>query len=405
MGNGPLTGYKILDLTQFEAGTVCTETLAWLGAEVWKVERPVVGEQARFIYEDPGKDGYGFIILNMNKKSITCNMKTPEGQALIKKLIAKADVMIENMGPGSIERLGLGYDVAKEINPKIIYTQIKGFGTDGPYADYPAYNPVAVAMGGLAAVNGYPDGLPTQCGMDIADSGAGYMAAIAILGAIVQAQREGIGQRIEVTLQDAVICFGRALWEPYYNSGKKQPKRVGNGMALEDVAPCNMYPCYPFGATDYVQIYCSRRRGSSNFADLCKVMGREDLLEDPRFETPTSRYEYREELDAAISEWTAKYDKFTVMDMLCKADVPAGAVLDCNDITNDEYLLKRGTMLEVEHKDRGKVRVPGFAPRMSENHVEYKVSPGLGEHNREIYGGLLGVSDEELEKLKEKKVI
>ena len=145
-GTGPLTGVRVLDMTQFEAGTVCTETLAWMGAEVWKVERPVTGEQGRYSVVSPDVDTFGFIILNMNKESITCNAKKPEGLALLKKLAAQADVFIENMGPGSVERLGLGYDVLKEINPRIIYTQMKGFGMDGPYADYPAFAPIGLLV-------------------------------------------------------------------------------------------------------------------------------------------------------------------------------------------------------------------------------------------------------------------
>ena len=400
---GPLNGYKILDLTQFEAGTVCTETLAWLGAEVWKVERPVVGEAGRYSVEEPGVDAVGFIILNMNKKSVTCNMKTPEGKELIWQLIPKADVIIENMGPGAIDRLGFDYESVRKVNQRIVYTQIKGFGMDGPYADYPAFNPVAAAMGGLPAMNGYEGGEPLQCGINIADSGAGYMCAIAVLGALMQRDKTGEGQRIEVSLRDTVIAFGRSNWEPYYRSGV--PKRVGNGVAMENVAPCNMYPCKPFGDTDYVHIYCSRHGGSNDFEDLCRIIGREDFLSDPRMQTPQSRYEVRDEIDAAIAAWTSQHTKMEAMNICCKAGIPAGAVLDCEDITNDEYLRRRGMMIEVDHRQRGKLVIPGFAARMSGIEIDYQPSPALGEHNREIYGGVLGLSDEKLRELKEKKVI
>lgn len=404
-GTGPLTGFKVLDLTQFESGTVCTETLAWLGAEVWKVERPIKGELGRYSIAEPDKDSVGFIILNMNKKSITCNMKDPEGKALIDKLIAKADVLVENMGPGSIDKLGFSYEACKAINPKIIYAQIKGFGMDGPFKDYPAFNPIAAAVGGLPAVTGQPGEMPCQSGLNMADSGAGYMCALSIIAALLQAEREGIGQRIEVAMQDVVITFGRSNWEPYYRNGCKPPKRVGSGMPLEDVAPCDMYPCKPFGENDYVHIYCSRHPGSNQFANLCKVMGREDLLEDERMATPRSRYQHRDILNPAIAEWTSKHTKQEAMDILCKADIPAGAVLDCDDITKDEYLRKRGTMLEIDSKDRGRLIIPGFAPRMSENHVEYELSPTLGGSNQEVYGDLLGLSDEELADLKARKII
>ena len=404
-GKGPLTGYKVLDLTQFESGTVCTETLAWMGAEVWKVERPVKGELGRFSVAEPDKDSVGFIILNMNKRSITCDMKKPEGIDLIKRLVAQADVLVENMGPGSIDNLGLSYENCKAINDKIVYAQIKGFGMDGPFKDYPAFNPIAAAAGGMPAVTGQPGEMPCQSGVNMADSGAGYLCAMSIIAALLQAQREGIGQRIEVAMQDVVIGFGRSNWEPYYRNGMKPPKRVGNGMPLEDVAPCGMYPCKPFGENDYVHIYCSRHPGSKQFEQLCKIMDREDLIADERMATPRSRYQHRDILNPAIAEWTGKHTKQEAMGILCTADIPCGAVLDCDDITKDEYLRKRGVMVEVDSPDRGKLIIPGFAPRMSENHVEYKLSPALGEGNEDVYQGVLGLSDDEMETLKSARAI
>ena len=394
-GTGPLTGVKVLDMTQFEAGTVCTETLAWMGAEVWKVERPVKGEQGRYSFVSPDKDGFGFILLNMNKESITCNAKSPEGLALLKKLAAEADVFVENMGPGSVERLGLGYDVLKEINPRLIYTQLKGFGMDGPYADYPAFAPIGQAVGGVPAMTGFADGIPCQPGVNVGDSGMGYMAAISICAALFQRVQTGKGQRIEVDMQDTCVCFG----------GDKTPKRVGNGMPMENVAPAGMYPCKPFGYNDYLHIYCSRHPGSTQFERLCKIIGHEELLEDPRMKTPQSRYLVREELDALIAEWTGQHTKYEAMDILCKADIPAGAVLDMDDLTNDPYLRSRGTMVEIEHPERGKLVVPGFAPKMSGNDLEYRCSPRLGEHNGKVYQGLLGLTDAEMADLKEKGVI
>ena len=404
MGKGPLTGYRVLDLTQFESGTVCTESLAWMGAEVLKVERPVRGELGRFSVAEPDKDSVGFVILNMNKKSITCNLKDPDGIAMIKELLEKVDVIVENMGPGAIDRLGLSYEECKKINPKIVYAQIKGFGMDGPFRDYPAFNPIGAAVGGLPAVNCEPGGKPMQCSINFADSGAGVLCCMSIIAALLQAEREGIGQRVEVAMQDTIVGFGRSNWEPYYRDGKP-PKRVGSRMPLEDVAPGDMYPCKPFGENDFVHIYCSRHPGSNQFANLCKVMGREDLLEDERMATPRSRFKHSDILDPAITEWLKDYTKNEAMDILCKAGVPTGAVWDCDDITKDEYLLKRGVMTEVEHEDIGKIIVPGFAPRMSENHVEYQVSPKLGEHNMEVYRDLLGKSEDELERMKGKGVV
>ncbi len=403
MGNGPLTGIRVLDLTQFESGTVCTETLAWLGAEVWKVERPVTGELGRHSAVDPEKDTYGFLILNMNKKSITCNMKKPEGLALIKRLLPLADVLVENMGPGSIERLGLSYEACREINEKLIYASIKGFSQDSPYRDYPAFDPIATHTGGLVAATGLPDE-PIKCGVSVADSGTGMTCAMAIAAALYQREKQGVGQRIDLAMQDFIIGLSRAGWEPYYNTGKP-PRRVGNGMPLEDVAPSGTYRCAPGGVNDYVHIYCSRAPGSQDFARLCRILGREDLLEDPRMQTPQSRFAVRGELDAIITEWTMRHTKQEAMDILAGAGVPAGALLDIGDLAHDDEYLRQGIVVEIDHPERGRLRMPGFAPKMSENHIDYEPSPALGANNEEIYGGVLGLSAEELARLRAEKTI
>lgn len=400
---GPLSGYRILDMTQFESGTVCTETLAWLGAEVYKVERPARGELGRYSVDDPGKDTYGFLIMNMNKKSITCNAKTAEGLALLKKLLEKCDVVVENMGPGSMDRLGLSYENCRKLNKKIIYASIKGFARESPYSDYPAFDPIATHTGGLVAATGLAD-MPIKAGISVADSGTGIMMAMSVIAALLQREKEGIGQRIDLAMQDFVIGLSRASWEPYYNTGKA-PRRVGNGMPLEDVAPSDTYPCKPFGINDYVHIYCSRAPGSSHWPNLCRAIGREDLLNDPDMATPHSRFMHREKCDEAIKAFCAVHTKQEVMDILSRADVPAGALLDVDDITKDEQYLKRGMLVEVDHPQRGKIRVPGFAPKLSENHIEYQCSPALGEHNMEVYGLLLGINEKELAALKEKRVI
>ena len=400
---GPLTGYRILDMTQFESGTVCTETLAWFGAEVIKVERPVKGEAGRYTVAKPDVDSYGFLIMNMNKKSITCNAKTTGGLQILKDLLAKCDVIVENMGPGSMDRLGLSYKACKEINPLIIYASLKGFARDSKYSDYPAFDPIATHMGGLVAATGYPD-MPVKSGVSVADSGTGIALAMSIIVALLQREREGIGQRIDIAMQDFIIGLGRSGWEPYYNTGKA-PRRVGNGMPLEDVAPSGTYPCKPFGPNDFVHIYCSRHPGSSNWEDLCRIIGREDLIDDPDMATPHSRFEHRDKCDEAIGAYCAQHTKTEVMDTLAKSNVPAGALLDIYDFAHDPEYLERGIVVEVEHPELGKVKLPGFAPKLSENHIEYKCSPALGEHNAEVYEGLLGYSEEKLAELKSQKAI
>ncbi|NLT40764.1 MAG: CoA transferase [Clostridiales bacterium] len=403
MTEGALEGVRIIDITQFQSGTVCTMTLAWLGAEVIKVERPKTGELNRYSNLEPGIDSYSFITCNANKKSVTLNVKTPEGKEILWKLLECADVFIENMAPGAIDRLGFDYDTVHERCPQIIYAQIKGFGLDGPWADFPAFDPIAQATGGSTSINGYPDGPPLQPGVDLADSGAGYMMALAITAALYRRKKTGVGQRIEVAMQDTVIAFIRGVWEQQLRNGKPA-SRVGNDMPLENVAPANMYPCKPGGKDDYVHIYTARSPGSKQFELLMKKIGRPDILEDPRFATPQSRYLYKDELDEIISAWTRQRTKIEAMEELCKEGIPAGANLNTEDITNDPYLRKRGIITEIHHPQRGSVFMP-YHPMKMEGTVPAKSAPLLGEHNTEIYHDLLGLPEDYLDALTQKGVI
>jgi len=395
-----LSGVVVLDLTQFESGTVCTETLAWLGADVIKLERPGSGEQGRSSSVDQrGVDAYHFILVNANKKSITIDLKHPDGRALVRKLIEHVDVFVENFRPGTIERLGFDYDSVRKINPQIIYAQIKGFGTDGPYAEFPAFDPIGQATGGAAAITGEPDGPPMHAGPNLADSGTGFHCAMGILAALYQRAVSGVGQRIEVAMQDVVINFCRSAWGKQLTTGKPA-ERVGNGMPMAEVSPCGVYPCRPGGPNDYVYIYTSRWPGSPQWQRLLKVIGRTDLSHDPRFATPESRYEHRDMVDAMISAWTRERTKFEAMEALGQADVPAGAVLTTAELSADAYLRERGTMVTMEHPVRGPIVMPGFPIKMSASSVPVLPAPLLGEHNQEIYEELLGISPEELERLR-----
>lgn len=400
-----LDGVTILDLTQFESGTICTETLAWLGANVIKIERPGTGEQGRASSSDkPGTDSYHFIVMNANKKSITIDVKHPEGKALLKRLIKHADVFVENFSPGTIERLGFDYETVRAINPKIIFAQIKGFGTGSPYQDFPAFDPVGQATGGAVSITGEPDGPPLHAGPNLADSGAGFHCAIAILGALYQRATTGVGQQIEVAMQDAVLNFCRGAWGRYLMDGKS-PERVGNGQPMAPVAPCGVYECKGGGPNDYVYIYTSRWPGSPQWKNMLAVMGRTDLCNDPRFASPESRYLYRNEVDAIISTWTCQHTKFEAMELLGHADVPAGAVLTMDELATDAYLRERGMIVNVNHPTRGGVLMPGSPLKMSASSVPVLPAPLVGEHNRQIYVELLGLSDDEIECLRQHKVI
>jgi formyl-CoA transferase len=405
MTGAALDGVVVLDLTQFEAGTVCTETLAWLGATVIKLERPGTGEQGRSAAVDwPDADSYHFILLNANKKSVTADLKRQEGQVLVRRLLKRVDVFVENFRPGAIERLGLGYETVRSINPQIIYAQIKGFGSDGPYADFPAFDPVGQATGGAASITGEADGPPMRSGPNLADSGTGFHTAIGILAALYQRAMTGVGQRIEVAMQDVVINYCRPTYGRQLTDGRPAA-RGGNEMPMAPVSPCGAYPCHPGGPNDYVFIYTSRWPGSSQWERLLEVIGRSDAADDPRFATPESRYEHREAVDSMISEWTRNRTKLEAMQELGRADVPAGAVLSTVELAADPYLRERGTFVKIDHPVRGSMVMPGFPIKMSASSVPILPAPLLGQHNEEVYGGLLGITAEELERLRESGVV
>ena len=384
-----LAGVKVVDLTQFEAGTSCTETLAWLGADVVKIEEPTRGDQGRHASTDrPDADSYYFMLLNANKRSITCNLKHEDGRALLRKLIEVGDVFVENFGPGVIERLGFSYDVVKEINPKIIYAQIKGFAPEGPYGNFLSFDMIAQAVGGALATTGDEGQRPIKPGPTIGDTGNGLHTAIGILAALYQRQHTGQGQRIEVAMQEAVINFSRIAYGSQLLWGKA-PERNGNRSVLGTSAPSDTYSCKGGGPNDWVFIYTSRA-SNHQWERLLKIMGREDLLHDPRFATNPARVQHIDEVDALIVEWTRQRTKTEVMETLGHAGVPAGAVLDTSELMNDPFLRERGMFVTVDHPVRGEVTIPGWPVKMSESHVPVTASPLLGQHNEEVLDEWLG---------------
>jgi formyl-CoA transferase len=399
-----LAGLRVVDLSQFEAGTSCTLALAWLGAEVIKIEQPGRGEQGRRAStNEPNADSHYFMLLNPNKKSITADLKSDEGRALIRKLISNADIFIENFAPGVIERLGFGYDEVARINPRIIYAQIKGFSPDGPYGSALAFDMIAQASGGVMSITGEPDGRPLKPGVTLGDTGTGLHCVIGILGALYQRTITGEGQRVEVAMQEAMINYSRIAFAWQVMKDAPAP-RVGNQSILAASAPSEVYACAGDGPNDYCFVYTSRS-SSHHWDRLLDAMGRSELKNDPRFATPQSRYEHREEIDAMVGAWTRNYDKRTVMNTLSQAGVPAGAVFNTEELLNDPHLNERGMFVKVQHPVRGDVTIPGWPVRMSASHVKVTAPPLLGEHNEEIYCQLLGLSEAELSELKRRQVI
>jgi formyl-CoA transferase len=394
VSDGPaLKGIRVLDLTQFESGTACTQALAWLGADVIKVERPGRGASS----DIPGADSFYFLLLNANKRSVTLNLQHEDGKALFRRLLKAADVMIENFAPGAIERLGFDYETVREVNPRIVYAQIKGFAPDGPYADFLSFDPIAQAAGGIMSLTGESDQPPLKPGPTIGDTGTGLHACIGILAALYEREQTGLGQRVEVAMQDAMVNFCRIAYARQLMTGRAA-ERVGNKSPLGYSAPSDIYPCRPGGPGDYCFIYTSRA-GNHHWDRLLEVVGRSDLIGDPRFATPELRLENQEAVDEVITPWTRAHTKHEVMETLGRAGVPAGAVFDTMDLATDEHLRARGIFAEVDHPVRGKFVMPSWPVKMSRSEVEVVAAPLLGVSNDEVYGDLLGLTDEQLKGL------
>ncbi|HEV7665295.1 MAG TPA: CoA transferase [Chloroflexota bacterium] len=399
-----LAGVRVVDLTQFEAGTSCTETLAWLGADVIKVEEPTRGDQGRVASSElPGADSFYFLLLNANKRSVTCNLKHPRGKELLCRLVETADVFIENFGPGVIDRLGFGYEEVRRVNPRIIYAQIKGFSEGSPYANFLAFDMIAQACGGALSTTGEPGGRPLKPGPTIGDTGTGLHMAIGILAALYQRQSTGRGQRLDVAMQEAVINFSRIAYASQLRWNKPAP-RVGNAGVLGTNAPSEAYACKGGGPNDYCYVYTTRA-GNHHWERLLHVIGRDDLRDDPRFATNNDRFANTAAVDAVLKPWIAERTKREVMDTLGQAGIPAGAVFDTDELLNDPYLRERGAFGTVDHPVRGPVTIPGWPVHMSDSHVPLASAPLLGQDNAKVYGELLGYSPDQLAALREDRAI
>ena len=398
-----LSGIRVIDLSQFESGTSCTQLLAWLGAEVIKVEPPGKGEQGRYSSTEGRVDSHYFIQLNTNKKSVTCDLKTEQGRMLLSRLIEHGDIFVENFAPGVIERLGFGYETVRKQNPRIIYARIKGFAPEGPYANFLSFDPIAQAAGGALSITGEPEGRPLKPGPNFADSGAGLHCTIGILAALQQRHATGLGQTVEISMQDAMISFMRIAFAAQ-NMSNAPAKRTANQSIFAGTAPSEVYRCKGDGPNDYCYVYTTRA-GSKHWQNLLRLMGREDLMDDPRFITPQMRAQNAGEVDALVAAWALQYDKHELMRMLGEAQVPASAVFDTTELSSDPHLLARGTFVTVKHPERGEVKMPGNMIKLSDTQVEIRSPPLLGADNDRIYGDLLGLSAAEIAQLRQAKAI
>ncbi|MEM7252204.1 MAG: CoA transferase [Pseudomonadota bacterium] len=398
-----LNGIKVLDLTQFEAGPSCTEALAWLGAEVVKLEEPKRGEPGRWASTDtPGVDAHYFIFYNLNKRSVTCNLKSEEGKALLERMIKSADVVIENMAPGTFSRLGFDYERLKAINPQIIFAQVKGFAPESPHANYLAFDMIAQAAGGTMAVNGEPDGPPVRPGPTIGDTGTGMLCALGIVSALFQRVTTGRGQHIQIAMRDAMLNYCRTPMSRQEQYGETKLPRTGSGVL--GTAPGGLFPCKPGGDDDYCYIFTARGN-EEHWRRLVTAIERTDLLEDNRLQTSESRYKHRDVVNEAITQFTLAHTKEKVMQTIAEASVPCGAVYSTYELLRDQDLHERGMMKVIDHPERGPVTVAGWPLRMSESKVDIEPPPLHGADNESIYGEWLGLSTNEVSDLKARNVI
>ena len=370
-----------------------------MGADVVKVENPNRGDPGRRLKPNhPDDDPFYFHILNANKRSITANLKSQEGLALVCNLIQKSDVMIENFAPGAIERLGLGYDAVKKINPCIIYAQVKGFGEGSPFEKNLAFDMIAQACGGTFSVTGEADGPPIRPGISLGDTGTGMVMAITILGALFKQRETGIGHRLEVAMQDAILHYMRIPFSTMGLTGK-EAERGGSKVPGIENAPMGLYPCAPGGSNDYIYIMTSRAN-PDHWDRLLKVVGREDLIGNERYDTPAKRLEYESEVDEIITAWTRTQTKFAAMDIVGDAGIPAGAVMDTAELQADQTFEQRGVMQTMVHPIHKPFKMPGWPVRVDGKAVRVKSSPMLGEHTEEVIGEWLGLNEAAVGELK-----
>ena len=407
--NQALDGIRILDMTHVQSGPTCTQLLAWFGADVIKVERATVGDATRGQLRDiPNVDSLYFTMLNHNKRSMTLDTKNEKGKEVFKRLIETCDVLVENFAPGALDRMGFPWEKIHEINPRIIYASVKGFGK-GPYQDCKVYENVAQCTGGSASTTGFDDGPPTVTGAQIGDTGTGLHLAIGILSALLHRQHSGVGQRVECAMQDGVMNLCRVKFRdqqrlahgplteyPQYPNDEFGTSVPRGGNASGGGQPGWAVRTAPGGPNDYIYLIIQ----PPGWKLLMKVIGREELIDDPEWSTPEARLPKLEQCFAMIEEWTKTKTKFEVMEILNPLNIPCGPILSMEELINEESLIKTGTVVEVDHPTRGKYRTIGNPIKLSNSPTTVKRSPLLGEHTDEILTEILGYQPDEIEQLR-----
>ena len=345
----PLDGVTVIDLSHVYNGPYATFLMAMAGARVIKVE-PRGGEHLRS-RGDAGGAAMAFAMLNSNKESLTLNLKSEEGKALLRKLVVKADVLVENFAPGVMDRLGLGAGALAQVNPRLVYASSSGYGKDGPYRDYPAMDLVMQAMSGVISITGYPDQPPVKSGPAVCDFAAGTHLYGAILTALFERERTGQGRVVEVAMQDAIYASMASNIGMHHASGGKGPTRTGNRHGGLGISPYNVYPC-----TDgYIVLNCP---GDHHFRATLTVMGREDLLDDPRYATRSARVTHMFEVDDLVESWSKTLGKDAAAQALLDAGVPCASVRELGEVMEDTNMHARGSLQRVQHPELGEVVLP-----------------------------------------------
>ena len=398
-----LDGIRVIDFTHDQAGPACTQMLAWLGADVIKIERPPHGDRARRLWfnDRADLDSYFFLLLNANKRSMVVDLKTSEGKEIARRLVREADVVAENLGPGVMDRLGLGYEAVRDLNPRAVYASVKGFGSFGPYSDYKCFEPIAQATSGAMSVTGFGDRPPVVIGANVGDSGTGMHLAIAILAALLQRTATGRGQLVEVAMQEAVLNLTRVKFTPTLNSGRAL-ERTGNRSVSGAYA--DLIRCAGNGVNDYVYLMLPPTTPSPS-TRWWRSSGGPELRTDARFAAPPARAKNAEALTSIIEVWARERDKREVMAAFARRGIPCGAVLDTAEVLDDAHLQERGTVRDLEHPTRGRFKMIGSPLRLSDSPLELTAAPLYGQHTDEVLEKLAGYSAEEVKRLRDSRVV
>ena len=408
----PLDGVRILDFTHVQSGPTCTQLLAWFGADVIKVERPGVGDITRSQLRDvPHVDSLYFTMLNANKRSITLDTKNPEGKGVLEELIKTCDVMVENFGPGVLDRMGFPWETIHKINPRIIVASIKGFGP-GPFEDCKVYENVAQCTGGSASTTGFRDGLPLVTGAQIGDSGTGLHLAFGIVTALFQRTHSGKGQRVTVSMQDSVLNLCRVKMRDQQrleHGPLTEYSQYGEGVPFGDAVPRagndsgggqpgRILKCKGWENDPNAYIYFITQ--AQVWGAICDVIGKPEWKDHPDYAKPAARLPRLNEIFSTIEQWTMQRTKFEAMEILNKVDIPCGPILSMKEIAEDQSLYATGTLVRVDHPERGEYITVGQPVKLSDNTVKVDRSPLLGEHTDEILEKVLKLDKDRIERIK-----